>query len=177
MRKSLMLFGAAAILIIAYFFVITPIKDKTALAREGLDADYTKLVKYRKYASGAQVSKDELSKAREELDKLESAVIREKQEPIAFAELQLRLQEIAGKAGLAVVMIRPLKGVEEAGYKSLPIQLEAEGGIKQVSDFLKTIDGGASYIKVESLEVGNRDLRGEQKQLRVKMRVSGLMKL
>jgi len=176
MRKSLVVIGIAVFLLTVYVVVLLPLEEKRALLREKIDADYARLLKYREYASGAQISKDGLSRAREELLNLEKGVIKQDQEPIAFAELQLRLQETAQKAGLAVLTLRPLKAEKQTGYNRLPIAIEAEGGIKQVSDFLKALDSGASYVKIETLEINNRDLRGEQKQLRVKMRISGLMK-
>jgi len=171
-----MLIGLATLLICGYVLVLVPLEEKRAGAREKLEADYGRLLKYRGYASGARISREELLRAREELERLEKGVIRQAQEPVAFAELQLRLQETAQKTGLAVLTLRPIKAEKQAGYGRLPIAIEAEGGIKQVSDFLKALDSGASYIKIETLEINNRDLRGEQKQLRVKMRISGLMK-
>jgi Tfp pilus assembly protein PilO len=176
-RKSVLIAGAAVLMMSFYVLVITPVSEKRASLRERRDADFQTLLRYRSFVSGAKVSREELLAARKELEGIEQGVIRESQEPLAFAELQLRLQDAAGSAGLSTLTIRPLpaKSEKQKGYATLPIYMEAEGGIKALSDFLKSLDSADSYVRIDTLIINHKDVR-EQRELRVKMQVSGLMK-
>lgn len=175
MRKSFFAVAAAGFLIAFYVLVVIPAEGKKDLVRERLYARYEKLQKYRHLMSGGETSRDVLDSERKELETLEKGLIKEHQEPIAFAAIQLRIQDQAAKAGLATTTIRPMKAEKEGYYTWLPISIEAEGSIKQVSDFMRSLDSAYSYMKIENLTISQKDLR-EEKQLKLRMQIAGLVK-
>lgn len=178
MRKSFLAAGALAALMTLYVLAVSPLEDERLLLKDRLEADYAKLVKYKGFITGAKVSKEELGEAKAALERLQKGTINEPQEPLAFAELQIRLQDAARQAGLVTMTIRPIpnQAVAASGFKSLPIYMEAEGGIMELSDFLRSIDYAGSYMRIDRLAVGPKDVR-EPKELRVRIQVSGLMRL
>lgn len=175
MRRPFIAIGTAAFLLLFYVLAVSPIEGKKELVRERLGALYEKLQKYRHLMSGGEASRDILARERQELEKLEKGLIKESQEPIAFASLQLRIQELAAKSGLVTTTIRPVKAEKDGFYTWLPISIEAEGGIRQISDFMKALDSAYSYMRIENLSINQKDLRDE-KQLKLRMQIAGLVK-
>jgi Tfp pilus assembly protein PilO len=175
MRKPFLIICVLAAAVLFYYLLIQPLEDRTDELRDKLNQEYATLEKYRGFTVGASVSREELSAARAGMDKLEKGVIPRTKEPVAYAELQLRLQDMMGKAGLNLTSIRTLPPIKQKGYATLPIYMEAEGGISELSSFLKSIDTPESYLRVEEMSISVKDLR-EQKDLRIKLKLSGLMK-
>ncbi len=176
MRRPVLIAGALAVMASAYVLVLSPMLQREADLRAALEGDYASLQRYRAFVGLANASSDDLEKEKKGLERLERGVIKDKSEPLAFASLQLKLQDTAKKAGLDTQVIRPLKPEKDGGYKGLPIYLEAEGKIGQISDFLKLMDRPGSWFRVDKLMISRKDA-GEQKQLKLKVQVSGLMRL
>jgi Tfp pilus assembly protein PilO len=142
--------------------------------RAELQTEYATLLKYRQFVRGARVTEEQLQAARRELQALKEGIITGVQKPLAFARLQLRLQEAARAAGLQSRTIRPLKAAQEGPFLSLPIFLEARGDMRALSEFLRSLDEPQGFMRIDSLMLSLVDVR-KQKELRIKMQVSGLM--
>lgn len=176
MRKPFLIVGALVAAVLLYFLLVQPLNGTNEELQQKLETEFATLEKYRGFTVGASVSRDELSSARAELQRLEKGVIPRTKEPLAYAELQLRLQDIMGKAGLNLTSIRTMPPIKQNGYALLPIYMEAEGGIDQLSSFLESVDTPESYLRMEEMSINVKDVR-VQKDLRVKFKFSGLMKL
>ncbi|MDA8169759.1 MAG: type II secretion system protein GspM [Nitrospiraceae bacterium] len=180
MRKSFLVVGLAVLLVSIYVLVVEPLDGKRQLLQEETGTNYANIEKYQAFVNGARSSGNELEAAKKGLEKLEEGVIREKDESLAFARLQLRLQDMAKSAGLSMLTIRPVQSSNGKGYRILPIYMEAEGSIKQLSGFLKKMDSPHSYMQVDRLLINRKDTGDvkdkEKNTLRIKMQVSGLMR-
>lgn len=167
--------AVGALLAAVYVFNVAPLEEKRAGLRENIAAMYGELLRYESYIKGDRVTPGELEAAKGELGDMEAGVIERSDESLAFAEFQIKVQEIAERTGISILSVRPLSSVEHASYKGLPLFIEGRAGIRQLGAFLKAIDTKDSYIKLESLNVLVPGRKAGRK-LRIKMQLSGLMK-
>lgn len=175
MRRSFLALGAAALVAALYFFLIAPLSEKKAEMREEIEVKGETLRKYEKFISGADVTDKEFKGEQETLDELEEGVIKHTELPLAFAELQMALQDMAEGAGIDVTSIRPLEPVSYEGYTGLPILMEGRSEIRQLGLFLRALDKEGGFIRVDKLSVRvSADKR--EKALMLKMQLMGLMK-
>lgn len=177
MRRSIPMAGAGALLAALYVLYVMPLAGQRVELGETFEAKYSSLKKYESFIKGAKVTENELEAARAELGEMEAGVIMKKDTSLAFAEFQIKVQELAERAGISVLSVQPLRPVEHVGYLGLPLFIEGRAGIRELSAFLKSIDVKHEYIKLDDISVQSPSRRtGDGRKLRIKMQLSGLMK-
>jgi|Deesub1362A_J573_1020465.scaffolds.fasta_scaffold00077_85 Tfp pilus assembly protein PilO len=172
MRRSLALIGGFVIVIAVYVFFVAPLSDKRAQLKERLETDYMALKKYEKFIRSTEKAEIQLKDALKELEDMEKNIIQETDVSLAFAKLQLKIQDLADSSGLQIKSIKPLPVVNYKGYTGLPIYMDGIGNISQLGEFLKLLDSTKEFINIERLHVTTTP----KNTLRIKMQLSGLMK-
>lgn len=173
MRKSYLFLAAIFVMAGVYVFFILPVSARRQETKEQLAQQYAELKRYEGIIRGNGKAEARMKAAVEDLRRLEKGVLSAQSAPLGFSRLQIRLQDAAREAGLTVTSIRTLQPVEYEGYRGLPIHMDATCGIEGLSGFLRALDSGGMLLRIDKLDVA----AAQQHRLRVKVQVTGLMKI
>lgn len=154
-------------------YVLVP---KTETMREEIPAKYLSQQKYEAYLKGTGISEEDMKKAIEEMKSAEERLVNEKSEFLASARLQREVTELAQSSGIIVQTLKPMNAVKQKKYMTLPIYFEANGTIKQLSDFLKAVEAHSTMLKVDKLVVNVTNMQNPR-DLRFKIQVSGMSRI
>ena len=169
-RTSLVVLVAIVAL---YFLVISPIEAARERISAELPQKQASLAKHLNFVSKYSTEKERMDEHRQELGKMESFIIPESDPTLASASVQSRVQDIAASAGMKVNSIRALTPVREKGYSKLPVYVDGEGSMKNISRLLKILDNSPEMLAVEKVELSSTRDGG---QLRIKIQLAGLMR-
>jgi Tfp pilus assembly protein PilO len=91
----------------------------------------------------------------------EAALLPGKTPPLAAADLQTRLKQLADRAGLKIQSEKILAHVKRGAYLEIPVQIVATGDIRNLRDFLVAVEASPVFIGVQdvSLRVAPRQSR------------------
>lgn len=174
MRKPVVIAGAVIVISIYIFYISPSISTRRTEITDILGAKYITLKKYEKFIKGRQVAETELKKALNELAQMEKNIMQATDPSVAFAKLQSKIQDIADGSEIKILSIKTRQSISHGGYTELPMEIEGTGYIKELSEFLKSLDSGR-FIKIERLDITSIGLQQEG-PLRIRMQISGLMK-
>ncbi|MBI4823695.1 MAG: type 4a pilus biogenesis protein PilO [Nitrospirae bacterium] len=177
MRRSVAVIGVISVLGAIYLFFIHPLSDKRLELKETLSDKYMTLKKYDTLIKEGGLSKEELKKVDKELKEMEENIMQFSNESIALSTLHGRIEERAEKAGIKISSVRMRASIKYEFYVGVPIEVEAMGNIKEISSFLKSMDSGREFIKIERLDITKAGLRAEDETLRIKVQITGLTKI
>ncbi|EFK11475.1 conserved hypothetical protein [delta proteobacterium NaphS2] len=181
-RKYLLIAGSL-LLLAGLAYRLWPSIQEVGQGLSGTDEDI--LLKQRQIAKYQQVleAKGDLEKQVESLKKTlkkrESGLFAGETPAIAAADIQKVLQEIAQKSQVEIKTVRVLKP-EEVGnryYLNIPVQLNIDGTIRNLKDFLYGIMISPKCLTVK--KVGLRVLRSRRSSvdtIRADMTVYGFLK-
>jgi Tfp pilus assembly protein PilO len=81
--------------------------------------------------------------------------------PLAAADLQTRLKQLADRSGLKIQSEKILAHVQRDAYLEIPVQIVANGDIRTIKDFLVALEASPVFIAVQdvSLRVVKRQAR------------------
>lgn len=176
MKTSTAAVLAIALLVGAYAFYVSPrITESRAGFREQLESSALTLKKYEMFVEDKTLAGEELKKATAELARLEKGMTSAKDEPLAAAKLQSRLQDVAENAGVSVMSIRPGPPIKLKGYTAFPLEIEGSGNTASLSAMLKSLDSNPEFILIDRLDVMQAGLA--ETGLRIKLQVRGLAKI
>lgn len=172
-RYILIVFSlVVAIFAFEYYFL----EPKSEMLRESIKSQYDTLQKYEHFIKGVGTTEDEIKSAINDMKDTEKRLIQEKSEFLASAKLQSEISGLTDKAGLKVLIIRPLSSIKVNNYSNIPIYFEGNGDIKQIGDFLKYIESSSFMIKIDKLSLNITNVQNP-KDLKFKIQVSGLIKV
>lgn len=173
MNRSIILIGIVVAMAAIYFFTVAPLTEKKMDLRERIERKYLALIKHEAFIQRAEKAGAKLKNALKELDEMEQYIIHPVDASLAFADLQMKVQDMAGGAGIRIVSIKPLPAVDYDSYRGLPISIDSTGSIKQFSEFLRRLDSTKEIISLEQIDMAivKHDV------IRIKMEILGLMKI
>jgi len=73
--------------------------------------------------------------------------------PLAAAELQTRLKQLADRAGLKIQSEKILAHVRKDAYLEIPVQIVATGDIRTVKEFIVGVESSPVVIAVQELSL------------------------
>jgi hypothetical protein len=74
--------------------------------------------------------------------------------PLAAADLQTRLKQLADRAGLKIRSEKILAHVAGDAYLEIPVQIVATGDIRNIKDFLVSLEASPVFIGVKEVSLG-----------------------
>ncbi len=175
MNRRYALLGVAvvlAIFVFEYYFL----RPGSELLRGRVDAAFAEMQKDKQYLQTAASTGEGIQAVTREVEVLEKRLIPEKSEFLAAARLQSEVSDLAAKAGLKILTIRPMATLKMSGYRSIPIYFEGSGSIAEMSGFLRSIESDGLVIKIDRLGLNITNMQNP-KDLKFKIQVSGLAKL
>lgn len=165
----MVLIGIAGLLGI-YVLLVAPLKDKRVELKDRLFVEYKTMAKLENFIGSSLGAEGDIEKAAAELEEMEQYIIHEPDVSLAFASLQSKVQDLAESSGMRITSIKPLQAVTYEGYLGLPIFVDCNGDMRQLSSFLNFLDSSWEFIAIDKLNVSVLP----QGRLRVKIQLSGL---
>jgi general secretion pathway protein M len=74
--------------------------------------------------------------------------------PLAAADLQTRLKQLADRSGLRIQSEKILPHVQRDAYLEIPVQIVANGDIRTIKDFLVALEASPVFIGVKDVSLG-----------------------
>ncbi len=173
-RKSGLIAIALVLAVFAFEFYF--LRPEVELMKDRIDTAYSMMQKEEQYLKASVASGEGINTVAREVEVLEKRLIPGKSEFLAAAGLQGEVSDLAGKAGLKVMTIRPAASSRAGDYRNIPIYVEGSGTTKEIGDFLKYIETDALLIKIDKLGLNITNMQNP-KELKFKIQVSGLAKL
>jgi Tfp pilus assembly protein PilO len=170
-RTTISIIVVAAVIIV-YVLFIAPLPEKRGPLKERLQMDHTTLMKHERFIQRTKKAGVETEEALKDLEEKEKFIIHSTDKSLAFARLQTRIQNLTSRAGLRISTIKFLPAADHKGYTELPIYVDSTGDISNLSEFLKSLDSGKDFIKINTIDIST----APKGKLRVKMQLAGLMK-
>lgn len=176
MRKSIAVIAVIGAIMASYIFLIMPLSDRRAEIKDSLQAKYVTIHKYETYLKTAEKTGNELATAVKDINDIESNILQDTDESLAFVRLQGYIKDFADRSGIKILSIKPLSVVKYKHYADLPVQLEASGAIIQLSEFMRHVDESRRLLKIDKLNINVTNIQ-ILSEFKIKMQVSGLMKI
>lgn len=79
---------------------------------------------------------------------------------LAAADLQTRLKQLADRAGMKIQSEKILAHVKKGAFLEIPVQIVANGDIRNLKDFVVAVESSAVFIAVQ--ELGLRTVKRRQ---------------
>ena len=73
--------------------------------------------------------------------------------PLAAADLQTRLKQLADRAGLKIQSEKILAHVKRDAYLEIPVQIVANGEIRNLKDFIVALEASPVFIAIQEMNL------------------------
>lgn len=88
-----------------------------------------------------------------EIDAYESALLPGATPPLAAADLQTLLKQYSDRSGLKIQSEKILPHIKREAYLEIPVQIVANGDIRNLKDFLLAVDASKLFIAVQDVSL------------------------
>jgi len=154
-RERLFLAGAAALL--AVYLGARPILDRVTVVgprSRKLLADKMNVIAAYRQAVGREGSLTaEAAALGAEIISYEGALLPGSTPPLAAADLQTLLKQYSDHAGLKIQSEKILPHVKRGAYLEIPVQIVANGEIRNLKDFLVAVDSSKIFMAVQDVSL------------------------
>jgi type IV pilus assembly protein PilO len=158
-KMRLLLAGVAlvAVVAVAWFFLISPLRADIASTDASIQEQRTRLEQANKKLAAAQTTRAEGKKNQARLMELAKMVPNDTQVP----SLLVQIQDLADQAGIKFTSVAPGDATESSGFKIVPLQLQFTGTYFDLSDFAYRVEqlvagpGRLMAVKNISLKMGD----------------------
>ena len=154
-RERRLLFGAAALLVL--YLVARPILGRVnviGLQSGKLMAEKMKVIDAYRLAVGREASLIAEAAALEaEISAYETSLLPGATPPLAAADLQTLLKQFSDRAGLKIQSEKILPHVKRGSYLEIPVQIVANGEIRNLKDFLVAVDSSKLFMSVQDISM------------------------
>ncbi len=167
--------GIAVSLFLILRFAVFPVWDSLQDARANLPIQEKKLAKYREVAQTVSFRKGEVIGIESRLKDAEAGLLAGKSGPLASAELQDTVRQIAAKDAIdfrsnEFMQIKPLN----KDYATVPLSVQFQCHLDELVNLLNDLSANPKYLAVSRLSIqasGTKD-----KLVSVAMQISGIMR-
>ena len=154
-RERRLLLAAAALL--ALYLVARPILARVVVAgpRSGaLLAEKMKVIAAYRLAVGREGSLTaEAAALGAEISSYEATLLPGATPPLAAADLQTLLKKFSDSAGLKIQSEKILPYVKRDSYLEIPVQIVANGEMRNLKDFLVAVDSSKLFMSVQNVSL------------------------
>lgn len=154
-RERRLLIGAAALLVL--YLGARPLLSRVALVgpQSGrLLVEKAKVIDAYRTAvgrEGALLAEDAALRAA--INAYEGSLLPGATPPLAAADLQTMLKQFSDRSGLKIQSEKILPHVKRESYLEIPVQIVANGEIRNLKDFLLAVDGSRTFIAVQDVSL------------------------
>lgn len=154
-RERQLLFGAAALLLL--YLGARPILDRVAALgpQSGkLLTEKMKVIAAYRLAVGRESSlAAEAAALGAEINGYEEALLPGATPPLAAADLQTLLKQFSDLAGLKIQSEKILPHVKRDAYLEIPVQIVANGEMRNFKEFLVAVDSSKQFVGVQNVSM------------------------
>ena len=154
-RERRLLLGAAALLVV--YLGARPILGRVAAIgpQSGkLLAEKMKVIAaYRQAVGRESFLASEAGALGTEISAYEEALLPGATPPLAAADLQTLLKKFSDQAGLKIQSEKILPHVKRDAYLEIPVQIVANGEMRNLKDFLVAVDSSKPFIAVQDVSL------------------------
>lgn len=139
-----------------YFFFA--LNQNARIFDEALDLKQRKLDKFRQKMLEKKILERQLSTLKKNLKRAEAALLSGKTPPLAAAEIQEIIADIAKTAGAQIKTVRILQP-DSSGkpvYLAIPVEVTIQSTMRELTQLLYKIDRSAKLLRITSLEIKSR---------------------
>ncbi len=163
--------------------IVTPYLAYTTRLEEMIDRDVQRIAKMQRQWDRAE----EVRKRARTLERRFAAAYKQlipgETPTLAAAQLQERVQTLAGQSGLTVVTTQVLKEKSLGSLRKTAVQMTLRGDTPAIADFLSRVEYGKWLLSVSRLEVGRGTTRRRRRKraaaarppLKITLEVEGIM--
>lgn len=153
-ERRFLLAGAAALaLFLALRLVGGRLPDLGLRARRLLPEKTAVLLAYREAVGREAALEQEAERLGRELESYREVMLPSATPPLAAAELQTRLKELADRAGLRIQSEKILPHARRESFLEIPVQIVANGDIKNLRDFIVAVESGETFIAIKEMSL------------------------
>ncbi len=153
-RRALTLLAGAAALILLVAFVVFPAWDAVEESARTIPIREKMLRKYRTLAAAAPQREQGYGALKDRLAEAEKGLLDSRTGPLAQAEVQQQLRDLAGAAGiqLPTTSFLPLRKIS-AEYAAVPVTAQFQGRLDQLVALLNAAHSAPKILAVDQLRV------------------------
>lgn len=155
-RRELRLILAAAALLALYLGARPMLNRVSVIGPRSVKllAEKTQVIAAYRQAVGRESSlAAEAAALAVEINAYESALLPGATPPLAAADLQTQLKKFSDRSGLKIQSEKILPHVKRDYYLEIPVQIVANGDIRNLKDFLLAVDASTLFIAVQDVSL------------------------
>jgi len=166
--------GAIFVIVMAWLFVITPLRDRTSATADLVPERERLLVRRMDLlARRAQIAA-ELESANARLERLNARLLTAAAPAVAASELQKLVKDMAAEAKTDIRSERILPPEERGDLLEIPVEIAVSAEIRQLVDLLARVEGAQKLLTVKDLRVRVVNV-SQPKELLATLTVSGFI--
>jgi len=154
-RERRLLFGAAALLVV--YLGARPILGRVAVVgpqSKNLLTEKMKVIAAYRQAVGRESSlAAEATALGAKISAYEEALLPGATPPLAAADLQTLLKQFSDRSGLKIQSEKILPHVKRDFYLEIPVQIVANGDIRNLKEFLVAVDSSKLFMAVQNVSL------------------------
>ena len=185
-REKMFLLAAAAatFLFLSGKWLVIPFLQFESGAADRIEDKLEALEKYGEYVARKPLLLEEDRALEAALREYGIALLPSDKPPLAAADLQTRLKELAARAGLDIVSEKILNHREKGAFIEIPLQIVAKGSIDNLRDFIVSLEEADVLIEIEEINLRALSRRrpprgraqgGSSEEVQATMTVAGLI--
>ncbi len=176
-RKVLWIGGVAAALILGGFYGVLPLYESMSRAEGELQQRELALSQRIRAISSQDVYRRENEELDRELARLRSQLLDSNDPAVAQNQLENLVRSLAEQNGVTITRSTPLQGKKLGEkYSKVTLQVNIQGGMAEMTDFLHALAVHPKYLEVEDLNITSINARGEIR-LQPRLNVSGIVRV
>lgn len=153
LRLALVGLALVVIVVLAWFFLINPLRQDIADVEASIETERTALASAQAQLAQAEATREEAEKNRSRLLALAKMVPEGEQIP----SLLLQIQDLADQSGIDFIAVTPGDAVQSGGFDIVPLELEFTGTYFDLSDFVyraeQMVAGPGRLLAVKNLDL------------------------
>lgn len=138
---------------LGYFAAASIVKGQIKTVAASVSKTHSELNEARAIAAKKDGLLKEIEKVREKISSFEDRLPTEKEVP----KLLRQFQRIAELSGVKYQLITAQPIDEKELYVRLPYQVRVKGAYPEIGEFLRSLEFGSRFIKVENIDIGPED--------------------
>jgi Tfp pilus assembly protein PilO len=168
--------GAVTLVFLLMQYVVLPYWDSLAVTTEKIEIQSKRVSSYRRVLRGQDSVKAALQAARQQTASLETGLLTSKSDPLANAEIQGLVKDLATSKGMSFQRSDslPVKGASPE-YSKVSTRVEITGTINQLVDFLASFETAPKILFVEEMRISPVQMGNpKNKQVHATLMISAL---
>jgi type II secretory pathway component PulM len=153
-ERTIVLAGGAVLLVVlAWLFVVAPLRDRSRAAAELVPERERALTRRMDLLARRNQIANDLEAANARVDRLSARLLTAAAPAVAASELQKLVKDMAAEATTEIRSERILPAEERGELLEIPVEIAVSAEIRQLVDLLARVEGSQKLLTVKDLRV------------------------